>query len=330
MTKRRVLFISRGFDAPSTRYRARAYFPSLEQAGWEPMHETAERDWPTRLRILRRARKVDAVVVLRKTFSGLFRVLLRGAARKLILDIDDAIYVRDSGDPSPSRMRRFARMASCCDQIWCGNSHLAEQARQFKQAVTILPTSIDPGKYHPQQAQNANATGNGHVELVWIGSSATRKYLEQALPAFEAAARTCPALRLNIIADFTLHSDRLPIAATPWSEATEAAALSQADIGIAPMTDDPWTRGKCGLKVLQYMAAALPVIADAVGVHRDLILPGQTGLLVENPADWPDAIAQLAGDPAGRHRMGQAGRDRVCEHFATAVTAQRLIEQLDR
>ncbi len=347
MTTRRVLFISRGEDAPSTRYRALAYFPMLEAAGWSARHIEASRDWATRMRLLNYARKADVVVVLRKTFSGVFRCLLAGASKKLVLDIDDAIYLRDTGEASSSRMKRFAAMARCCDEVWCGNSHLATEAARHNSHVTLLPTSIDPARYTPREAMGdtemtggaggagdaGGAGGEGDASpptLVWIGSGATRKYLEDALAALEQAAGRVPGLRLKIIADFTLQSDKLAIDPVPWVRETEATELAAAHIGIAPMNNDPWTRGKCGLKVLQYMAAGLPVIASRVGVHGDLVAEGETGLLVDDAQQWPQAVAKLAGDAGMREKMGAAGRARAVACFSVEVTGGRMVERLGR
>src|SRR5207249_4095705 len=108
--------------------------------------------------------------------------------------------------------------------------------------------------------------------------------------------------------DQFLRLRHLPVIDCPWTEAGEAAALASADIGISWLPDDPWSRGKCGLKVLQYMAAGLPVVANAVGVHAELVSHGQTGFLVETPQEWAEAVRTLAQDPRLRRRMGRAGR----------------------
>jgi glycosyltransferase involved in cell wall biosynthesis len=114
----------------------------------------------------------------------------------------------------------------------------------------------------------------------------------------------------------------------PWSEATEAEALCRGDIGIAPTPRDRWTMGKCGFKILQYMAAGLPVIASPVGANAEIVLPGQTGLLPETPDDWPAAIATLARDPDLRSRWGRAGRERVEHHYSLTQAAAQWAKLL--
>jgi glycosyltransferase involved in cell wall biosynthesis len=134
------------------------------------------------------------------------------------------------------------------------------------------------------------------------------------LPELERAADRVPGLRLLTIADATVRSSRLPVEHVPWNLATENNELLRGDIGIAPTPLDRWTLGKCGFKILQYMAAGLPVIASPVGANAQLVTPGVTGLLPVHPSDWPDAIATLAAATRLRETMGVAGRIAVERH----------------
>src|SRR5262249_38844418 len=125
-----------------------------------------------------------------------------------------------------------------------------------------------------------------------------------------------------------LQLTHLPVTFVPWSEATEAAELAEADIGINWLPDDLWSQGKCGLKILQYMAAGLPVVANAVGVQADLVRHGETGLAAENASDWLSAIETLARDPVLRRRLGQAGRQRVLDDFSVERGAALWLQVL--
>ena len=125
----------------------------------------------------------------------------------------------------------------------------------------------------------------------------------------------------------TLFGD-LPVEECVWSEATEPAELAAADVGIGWVPDDPWSRGKCGLKLLQYMAAGLAVVANPVGVQTDLVTPGETGLLATTTDDWVNAIRTLANDPHLRRRLGRAGRERVEREYSVAVGGRRWVEVL--
>jgi hypothetical protein len=144
VTQRTVLFISKGENSASTRYRAFNYFPYLREAGWLPQHLTAAQGPLSRLNILRQARRADVVVIVRKTLSPLFLRLLRKASRRLVFDFDDAIFVRSNGEPSRRRQQGFRRTMAVCDAVWAGNRYLAGAAARLNSHVSLLPTSIRP------------------------------------------------------------------------------------------------------------------------------------------------------------------------------------------
>lgn len=316
-----VLFLSKGSDSASTRYRATDFFPALKSRGIEARHIDVSGSVGNYLAALTAARQADVVIVLRKTFGAVFRALLRHSAKRLVFDFDDAIFCNSDGSASRTRMKRFAAMVRSCDDVLAGNGFLAEAAARFNPAVTVLPTSVDVAKYGVAAPKPTET-----VDLVWIGSSSTRKYLESALPALEAAAQTVPKLRLKIIADFTLQSEILEIEAIRWSEDTEAVNVASAHIGIAPMVDDDWTRGKCGLKVLQYMAAGLPVVSSNAGVNAELVQHGETGLLVSSDGEWVHAIEKLAQDESLRQRLGHAGQLRVQQGYTQEAALECLLQ----
>jgi glycosyltransferase involved in cell wall biosynthesis len=170
-------------------------------------------------------------------------------------------------------------------------------------------------------------TGTG-VELTWIGSSSTLKGLETIRPLLEEVGHRWPGLRMKLICDRFLEFESLSVIRRVWSEATEADDLASADIGISWVPDDPWSRGKCGLKVLQYMAAGLPVVANPVGVQAEMVGHGETGFLCSTPDEWRAAIGRLRHDPMVRKRMGEAGRARVENEFSVGVGAARWIDVL--
>jgi glycosyltransferase involved in cell wall biosynthesis len=137
-------------------------------------------------------------------------------------------------------------------------------------------------------------------------------------------------LSLKLICDQFIQLKHLAIWPVLWTEAREASEIAGADIGISWMPDDEWSRGKCGLKVLQYMAAGLPVVANPVGVHSELVQHGETGFLVETAEEWEQAIGRMANEPMLRQRMGAAGRGRVEAEYTVTRGAQRWLEILSR
>lgn len=317
---RKILFVSKHVDAASTRYRALQFFPQLAAAGYTVTHATAAGSPAAYLHVLLDAHKADVVVVLRKTFPAPYLWLLRRLAKRLVFDFDDAIFCNSDGSASATRMHRFASMASVCDHILAGNQYLADKATGFNQAVTVIPTCIDTTRYVEDSSRPSN-----YLDLVWIGSRSTRKYLMDALPALRLASKRVPNLRLKIIADFDLPDAGLPVLAVPWNAATEARELGSAHIGIAPMRDNDWTRGKCALKVLQYMAAGLPVVSSNAGANAEIVIDGETGFLVGDDHSWAERIAMLAGNPEMRDRMGMAGRRRVMAGYSLEPVFSRML-----
>jgi glycosyltransferase involved in cell wall biosynthesis len=232
--------------------------------------------------------------------------------------------MRSNGEPSPTRMKRFARLVEVCDQVWAGNDYLADSAKHYNRAVMTLETSINPAEYAQACAKPPNT-----IDLVWIGSRSTKKYLLQLIPALESLNSKVANLRMKIIADFTVSTSKLQIVPVAWSPNTEALELASSHIGIAPMPDDAWTRGKCGLKVLQYMAAGLPVVASPCGVQAQIVQHGVSGLLARSLDEWHGALVSLAADFALREKMGEAGARRVITHFSTAATFAAMRSSLD-
>ena len=316
---KKILFLSKGEESSSTRYRALQYFPLLQRTGFTAEHVTVSGGGAAFALALRKAAGADVVVVLRKTFPQPLLWLLRRVSRKLAFDFDDAIFCNTDGSPSRTRMPRFNAMARVCDHILAGNSFLLKNAERFNPAVTLLPTSLDVQRYLVEADKPV-----GNIDLVWIGSSSTRKYLIEALPALRLVARRLPNLRLKVIADFDLPDAGLPVVVERWQAATEAHALASSHIGIAPMRDDDWSRGKCALKVLQYMAAGLPVVSSDCGANAEVVEDGINGYLVDTDQAWCDRIVTLANDEALRVRMGEAGRQKVLKTYSVEPVFCRL------
>jgi len=302
------------------RYRLTAFRHFLEAAGHDLELIAWPRSWWQRLRLGRQLRDADAVIVQRRLWPAWQLRLLRGSMKRLILDLDDAVFLRDSyagrDMHSPRRLHRFAAMVRAADAVVAGNRFLADAAMRLSSTapVCIIPTCVDPGRY-PLAAHQRRGPG---VQLVWVGSSSTLQGLEAIRDVLEQVGRDLPGLHFKLICDRFLNLQHLPVLPCRWSEERETAEIAAADIGISWLPDDGWSAGKCGLKVLQYMAAGLPVVANPVGVQKNLVRHGETGFLVETPDEWEDAVRLLAADPELRRHMGQAGRRRVEEEYLVA------------
>ncbi len=328
----RLVALVQSPDHVCCRYRIAAYRPHLEAAG----HTLELRPWPkrwwSRLRLGRALRDADVVILQRKLLPVWMLYLLRCAAPRLVFDFDDAVFLRDSYAPkglhSAARLHRFIATIETADVIVAGNPFLADEAGRWlpgTDRVRVVPTCVEPGHYTAARHERA---GHG-VELVWVGSSSTLQGLESVRPMLEDVGRELAGTRLKLVSDRFLQLKYFPVVECPWSESDEAADIAAADIGISWLPDDAWSRGKCGLKILQYMAAGLPVVANPVGVQADLVRHGETGFLARTPTEWIEALRRLAGDPALRRRLGQAGRRRVETEFSVAAGAARWLAVLD-
>ena len=301
----------------SCRYRVRAFEPELRRRGWDLALEAIPPGALARPRLLRRQRGADVILLQRRLLHPLHLRLLRGAARRLIYDFDDAVLYRDSYSPkgphSRRRAARFRRTVRAADAVIAGNGFLAAEAARFCDArkVVVVPTCIDAGAY-PVRERPARRDG---LELVWIGSSSTLQGLERCGPLLEAIGEAVAGLRLRVICDRFPRLGAIPVIPCPWSAEAEAGYLAEADVGFSWMPDDVWSRGKCGLKVLQYMAAGLPVVANPVGVHTEMVEHRASGFLADGPADWVEAVRALAGDPGLRVTMGRRGRQIAEERY---------------
>ena len=322
--QRRIAILSKGVEDASTRYRGTQFVPLWNAAGFDVEHiEVPHRsgDW---FALRSRLSRADAVIVLRKLFSEPLSWLLRRMCRRLIFDFDDAIFCRDTGAASAGRQRRFGSMIRRADLVWAGNGYLASHSDQFtdSQLVVTVPTAVNPDQYLVDRRPVAGPV------VVWIGSSSTRKYLEDILPALDGLVERLPTLRLKVISDFELPAMRIPIDCVAWSPETEAAELASSHIGLAPLTDDEWTRGKCGCKVLQYMASSLPVISSDMPVHRELLGNG-CGLFAGPSSEWTAAIEALAGSDEIRMEAGSNARQRVVDQFSVDVVFQKMLQSVE-
>lgn len=315
------------------RYRLQAFRPFLEAAG----HEVRFRAWPRWFLFdagfFEELRAADVVVVQRRLLSAWQLRRVRQAARTLVFDFDDAVFRRDSyaprGAQSDRRLRGFARMVQAADLVVAGNAYLAEQARRWTGAerVRVVPTCVNVGAYALAQHTN-QAVPPRSSRLVWIGSTSTLRGLEWIRDWLEQLGQDIPDLSLKIICDRTLELKRLPVQFQPWSSATEIQELAEADIGMSWLPPDSWSRGKCGLKILQYMAAGLPVVANPVGIQTKLVRHGLTGFLAETYEEWRTAIGELARQPELRQAMGAAGRGLVEEDYHVTRGAAAWLDLL--
>jgi glycosyltransferase involved in cell wall biosynthesis len=232
---------------------------------------------------------------------------------RFVVDLDDAIFHSYDLHPTPLVRKLLGRkidvVLSRAATVVVGNEYLAERARNSgARCVLVVPTTVDHLAYAEQKA-----SAHDKLTLGWIGSPATARYLRTIAPELE---ELCASASLRLIG-VGQHDFKCPdVVLRDWSEDTELEELASCDIGLAPLTDGPWERGKCGLKAIQYMAMGIPVLAADVGVLPTLVKHGETGFIYRDRAEFSRYAHKLANDPELRRLMGAAGRQRVAARYA--------------
>ena len=324
----KVLLLIRHRDLPSSRYRVIQFLPHLDSAGVDAELAEIPESWRARRRLFRRAGDFDAVLLQKKLLGSVAMRHLRRNARRLIFDFDDAILFRNDAarHESPTRRRRFAVTVGAADVVIAGNAFLEEIARPFARQVVRIPTVIDPAKY--DQAAATVSRKDDRLVLGWIGSRSTVRQLELLRPVFERLHAAHDSISFRLICDAFSDFGGLPVERMQWSAATEAQGLAEVDIGLAPCNDDPWSRGKCGLKLLQYLAVSRPVVCSPVGAQKEIVRDGLNGYWAVAEEEWVERLGRLIASPELRLNMGRAGRTRLQEHYTVKAAAPHFIAAL--
>lgn len=248
--------------------------------------------------------------------------------KRIIFDFDDAIFLPNTSKINDYIERfknpnKIARIITLSSHVVAGNGYLEEYARKFNKNVTVVPTPIDTGIYKPLQPENRRSET---VTIGWIGSLTTRVYLDDIADVLTALTAKCRNVKLKFVGNWS--GLERPIAGADyveWSLDKEISEISLFDIGIMPMPDDMWTRGKCGFKILLYMACGIPVVSSPVGVNKEIIRDGENGFLASSGKEWEHKLSILVEDGALRKRFGLAGRETVEAHYSVARTSPAII-----
>jgi glycosyltransferase involved in cell wall biosynthesis len=270
---------------------------------------------------LKRSADFDAVFLHKKRLNLIEALLLRRYSRKTIYDFDDAVMYKTV---APQRKTlcgsmRFRLTVKLADLVIAGNPYLAEHAHKFNTKVEVLPTGLNTNEYEI----TATRKTDGKVRLVWIGSRSTLRYLAEIAPALEEIGSRHENVILRIVCGDFIDLEKMSVEKCLWSEQTQIADLVTSDIGLAPLPDNRFTRGKCGFKILQYASAGLPVVASPVGVNRDYVRDNITGYLASDTEQWVDRISRLVENAQLRKNMGQSARKSV-KRFDISVIGEQL------
>jgi glycosyltransferase involved in cell wall biosynthesis len=317
----------------SARYRVYQYIPLLEQAGFEVSvlppagKRRGAARWvdsaAERRRCVEEAAEADVVFLQKRLLPPGFVRKMKGTGTPLVFDFDDAIFraahKRRSWATRRKVQRRFCAVLSAADLVLAGNTFLAEAAGNYAKTVRVLPTVVDLCRY-PLKEHSVS----GSLTVGWIGSRATEPYLHALDGVLARLAARHPGLRLVVVSDGEFCAEGVRVERRAWSESTEVDDILSFDIGLMPLEDNTWTRGKCGLKALQYMAAGIPAVSSPVGVVAEFTQHDVSGMLCGSAEKWEQSIERLLADADLRSRMGASGRAVVEERFALEQHAPRL------
>lgn len=333
----KIISFTGGLTVPSARFRVRQYISPLEQSHGITVREVYPRagNCPPESRVLRplwavqtlaemmpnvwESKNYDAVL-LQRTVIPTFTTLEVFTARPRILDVDDAIHLARGG--------RFAReLAERCDRIICGNDYLAECFGRWNKNINVLATAVDSDKYCPASC----ATSADEVIIGWIGTNSNLKYLESIERALIEVLNTVPTARLHVICDrpplfSEMDPDRFRF--FPWSEADEVANIQRFSVGIMPLEDSLWAKGKCSFKMLQYMSCAVPVVVSPVGMNAQVLAHGGIGYGASSHAEWTTALVEMLRNRTAARAIGQRGREVVSTFYSLSALSPKLAQIL--
>ena len=337
--------------SPGQRYRLEQWEPLLRERGVEITYEPFEdeelhsvvyqhgrmgkklqlvaRGLGRRLSTISKARKYDLVYILREAAllgPPVFERLIAQSGVPVVFDFDDAIFVSYRSPSNgylsylkfASKTRTICRLAS---HVMVGNPYLAEYARQVNDNVTVVPTTIDTDKYQVPPPK----TTDGPIVIGWTGSYSTVQHLDTLRGALQKLAET-EKFRLRVIGTPSYECAPVETEAMQWRAVTELEDLGAIDIGVMPLPDDNWSKGKCGLKALQFMALGIPTVCSPVGVNTDIIQDNENGFLAMSEAEWIDKLTRLLRSAELRRRLGDAGRATVEQKYSAVIQAPRVYE----
>ena len=319
----KILFLIQGQTHPASRYRVLQYLEFLRPAGIDCEVRDYPRSIPAWIGVLRERRRADVIFFQKKRAPRWPVARLKAGGARIVYDVDDAVMFASSRHDSPdapARMKRFEQMCAMSDHVTAGNRYLADMARKSGTAVTILPTVMEMRKYAPR----GPARRSGPIVLGWIGGRKSLPFLKAIDPALAMLKAAGVEAVLKVVCNEFPAEGPFPVEKKTWVEADEGADVASFDIGLAPLPDDPWSRGKCATKLLQCMAARVPCVASPVGAHADIVKEGENGFLAAAPEEWAEKLARLARDPELRDRQGDAARRTVGEEYSLQAHAPRL------
>jgi glycosyltransferase involved in cell wall biosynthesis len=354
---KKLLFVAlhRHGRSPSQRFRFEQFMPFLEKQGWQCDYAhllDAEDDkifyspgtyakkaavvlkgFKQRIKDLKSANDYDIIFIQRETFIAGTTYFERKYAKskaKIVYDFDDAIWMLDISDANrklsflkdPSKTKKIIALS---DHILAGNQYLANYASQFNASVQIIPTVVDTDYF-----KTSNNKPNSRVTIGWSGSQTTAKHFYEAqnwLP--KIVAKYGDRIRVMAICERDLKMQGVNIEMVAWNREKEVSALDHIDIGIMPLPDDEWSKGKCGFKGIQYMSMSKACVMSPVGVNPEIVDHGKNAFLAANDQEWFEIVSELVENAELRKQIGAAGRATIEKRYSVNAVKNQLLSALN-
>jgi glycosyltransferase involved in cell wall biosynthesis len=348
-------------ESPSQRFRFEQYFALLEQHGFKYRIQSFLNSHNWQL-FFKPGRPIQKLIALLAGFGKRWIILFQSPAydfvfvhreatplgppimewlltkvfrRKIIYDFDDAIWLTDRKHEPPlfKLVKWRSKVSSICrwaHAVSCGNDYLCSYASMFNKNVHYIPTTIDTQHWHNPEAFKPKTGSAETVTIGWTGSHSTLKYLVELEDVLKKLEQENPSVRFVVIADRKPGLRLKAFSFISWNKVTEAEDLLRMDIGIMPLPDDEWAKGKCGFKALQYMAMGIPAVVSPVGVNRKIIEEGVDGFFADTPESWNAALKKLISDEALRRQMGAAGRKKVIDAYSVTSVSSSFIALFEK
>jgi glycosyltransferase involved in cell wall biosynthesis len=275
--------------------------------------------------------KYDVIFIFRDalmTGSTFFEKKFAKSKAKLVFDFDDAIWIQGVSEANKSlsflkNADKTATIIKLCDMVFAGNQYLKDYASQYCANTVIVPTTIDTDLYVSRKKNSDSPV----ITIGWSGSFSTIQHFAQAIPALKRIKEKYgDRVKFKIIGDGRYYCQELETQGQPWVGATELEDLSEIDIGVMPLPDDEWAKGKCGLKGLQYMALGIPTLMSPVGVNAEIIQDGVNGFLPATEDEWVEDLSRLIESKECREKIGNAGRKTVVDRYSVHAWKGKYVE----
>lgn len=346
MRRNKATFVCGGKTVPASRFRVHPTVHALTREGWDVslVEGYGHRDQRIRSPIARKAYRVGCRAVRAYRTASLrlggpvliqrlaipvmalpeAKLMRRGVP--VVFDFDDAVFLGKDGEEGRLRRRALDKVCANAAHVVAGNSWLAEQVKADV-PLTVLPTCIDTELYSP----NKVAVEDRLPRVGWIGTSGNLQNLWQIVPSIEKLRRDTQEFEIAICSDGMDHNlfKRLGANFVRWSPSNEVSFLHSLDIGLMPLVDSDWSRGKCSFKLIQYLAVGCPAVGSAVGMNNDVLRGDYGGRLVRGD-NWEEPLAELLGDPGLRDRLSRQARSRAVADYDVSVAIHTYRSILER